>query len=151
MNNSFEKFQDIDKYMIMLYLMNVDLSNYLRNEQVEGYELFFLYDKSLELDEINIIEISKNLNIPKESARRKILRLEDFGVIKKIGKKIFVDRSSFKLLLPKETLQNLSVLTSKIIEICKKKIVNKLIRSDEVSKLIKVILRIVGVIFMILL
>ena len=138
MNNSYEKFQDIDKYMIMLYLMNVDLSNYLRNEQVEGYELFFLYDKSLELDEINIIEISKNLNIPKESARRKILRLEGLGIIKKIGKKIFVDRSSFKLLLPKETLQNLSVLTSKIIEICKKeKIVNKLIRSDEVSKHIR--------------
>ena len=95
MNNSYEKFQDIDKYMIMLYLMNVDLSNYLRNEQVESYELFFLYDKSLELDEINIIEISKNLNIPKESARRKIIRLEDLGIIKKIGKKIFVDRSSF--------------------------------------------------------
>ena len=82
---------------------------------------YFLYDKSLELDEINIIEISKNLNIPKESARRKILRLEGLGIIKKIGKKIFVDRSSFKLLLPKETLQNLSVLTSKIIEICKKR------------------------------
>ena len=42
------------------------------------------------------------------------------------------------MLLPKETLQNLSVLTAKIIEICKKeKIVNKLIRSDEVSKHIR--------------
>ena len=77
MNSSYEKFQDIEKYMIILYLINKDFEFYINNKIVENYDTFFLYDKSLELDQINIIEISKNLNIPKESVRRKILNLED--------------------------------------------------------------------------
>ena len=81
--------------------------------------ILFLYDKSLELDRINIIEISKNLIIPKESARRKILRLEEFGVLRKIGKR-HIDRSAFRLVQPKNTLQNLCALLSKIAELCKK-------------------------------
>ena len=92
-NSSYETFQDIDKYLIILYLINKDFDYYIQNGLVESYDTFFLYDKSLELDRINIIEISKNLIIPKESARRKILRLEEFGVLKKIGKKIYIDRS----------------------------------------------------------
>ena len=87
-NSSYETFQDIDKYLIILYLINKDFDYYIQNGLVESYDTFFLYDKSLELDRINIIEISKNLNIPKESTRRKILRLEEFGVLKKISKKI---------------------------------------------------------------
>ena len=138
MNNSYEKFQDIDKYMIMLYLMNFDLDYYLKNGLVESYDTYFLYDKSLELNQINIIEISNSLGIPKESVRRKVLRLQEFGVIKRVGKKIYVDRSTFKLLLPRETLQNLSNLSSKIIEICKReKVINKSIIPNEISKLIK--------------
>ena len=92
-NSSYETFQDIDKYLIILYLINKDFDYYIQNGLVESYDTFFLYDKSLELDRINIIEISKNLIIPKESARRKILRLEEFGVLKKIGKKfILIDQ-----------------------------------------------------------
>ena len=137
-NNSYQKFQDIDKYMILLYLMNFDLEHNMKIELVESYDAYFLYDKSLELDQINIIEISNSLCIPKESVRRKVLRLEDLGVIKRIGKKIFVDRSSFKLLFPRETLQNLSILSSKVFEICKRdKLINKSITPDETSRLIK--------------
>ena len=119
-NSSYETFQDIDKYLIILYLINKDFDYYIQNGLVESYDTFFLYDKSLELDRINIIEISKNLIIPKESARRKILRLEEFGVLKKIGKKIYIDRSAFRLVQPKNTLQNLCALLSKIAELCEK-------------------------------
>ena len=137
-NSSFNKFQDIEKYLIILYLINKDFDYYIKNELVESYDTFFLYDKSLELDRINIIEISKNLNIPKESTRRKILRLEEFGVIKKIGKKIYIDRSAFKLVQPKNTLQNLSALLSKIAELCEKNnLINQSKQFDEISNEIK--------------
>ena len=137
-NSSYNKFQDIEKYLIILYLINKDFDYYIKNELVESYDTFFLYDKSLELDRINIIEISKNLNIPKESARRKILRLEEFGVLKKIGKKIYIDRSAFKLVQPKNTLQNLSALLSKIAELCEKnKLINQSKQFDEISNEIK--------------
>ena len=137
-NSSYNKFQDIEKYLIILYLINKDFDYYIKNKLVESYETFFLYDKSLELDRINIIEISKNLNIPKESARRKILRLEEFGVLKKIGKKIYIDRSAFKLVQPKNTLQNLSILLSKIAGICKKNnLINQSKQFDDISNEIK--------------
>ncbi len=137
-NSSYETFQDIDKYLIILYLINKDFDYYIQNGLVESYDTFFLYDKSLELDRINIIEISKNLIIPKESARRKILRLEEFGVLKKIGKKIYIDRSAFRLVQPKNTLQNLCTLLSKIAEICKKnKLINQSKKFDEISNEIK--------------
>ena len=137
-NSSYNKFQDIEKYLIILYLINKDFDYYIKNELVESYDTFFLYDKSLELDRINIIEISKNLNIPKESARRKILRLEEFGVLKKIGKKIYIDRSAFKLVQPTNTLQNLSSLLSNIAELCEKnKLINQSKRFDEISNEIK--------------
>ena len=133
-NSSFNKFQDIEKYLIILYLIQKDFDYYIKNGLVESYDSFFLYDKSLELGRINIIEISRNLNIPKESVRRKILRLEEFGVLKKIRKNIYIDRSAFKLVQSKSTLKNLSTLLSKIVELCKKN--NLIIQSkqfDEIS------------------
>ena len=137
-NSSYETFQDIDKYLIILYLINKDFDYYIQNRLVESYDTFFLYDKSLELDRINIIEISKNLNIPKESTRRKILRLEEFGVLKKIGKKIYIDRSAFKLVQPKNTLQNFSALLAKIAEICEKNnLISQSKQFDEISNEIK--------------
>ena len=137
-NSSYNKFQDIEKYLIILYLINKDFDYYIKNELVESYDTFFLYDKSLELDRINIIEISKNLNIPKESTRRKILRLEEFGVLKKIGKKIYIDRSAFKLVQPKNTLQNFSALLAKIAEICEKNnLISQSKQFDEISNEIK--------------
>lgn len=138
MNSSYETFHDIDKYRIILYLINKDFEQYIKTNKVESYDNFFLYDKSLELDRINIIEISKSLNIPKESTRRKIIELEEIGVLQKTGKKIYIDRSAYRLVQPKNTLKNLSVLLVKISEIFEnKKLINKSFNIDEMSTLIK--------------
>ena len=138
MNSSYEVFNDIDKYRIVLYLINKDFDHYIQIKKIESYDNFFMFDKSLELDRINIIEISKNLNIPKESARRKILDLEKLGVLQKIGKKIYIDRSAYKLVQPRNTLKNLSVLLSNISEVFKKvEFSNKSLNIDEVSEHLK--------------
>jgi DNA-binding Lrp family transcriptional regulator len=138
MNSSYEIFNDIDKYRIILYLINKDFDHYIQIKKIESYDNFFMFDKSLELDRINIIEISKNLNIPKESARRKILDLEKLGVLQKIGKKIYIDRSAYKLVRPRNTLKNLSILLSNISEVFKKvEFANKSLNVDEVSKHLK--------------
>ncbi len=138
MNSSYEVFQDIDKYRIILYLINKDFEYYIKNEEVENYDNFFMYDKSLELEQINIIEISKSLNIPKESTRRKILSLEEFGVLQKIGKKIYIDRSAYKLVQPKNTLKNLCVLLSKISEMLKNEnLISSSINADIISDILK--------------
>ena len=138
MNSSYEVFNDIDKYRIILYLINKDFEHYIQIKKIESYDNFFMFDKSLELDRINIIEISKNLNIPKESTRRKILDLEKLNILQKIGKKIYIDRSAYRLAQPKNTLKNLSALLSKISEILKiENLIDKSLNVDEVSEHLK--------------
>ena len=138
MNSSYEVFNDIDKYRIILYLINKDFEHYIQIKKIESYDNFFMFDKSLELDRINIIEISKSLNIPKESTRRKILDLEKLNVLQKIGKKIYIDRSAYRLVQPKNTLKNLSALLSKISEILKiENLIDKSFNVDEVSEHLK--------------
>ncbi len=138
MNSSYEVFNDIDKYRIILYLINKDFEHYIQIKKIESYDNFFMFDKSLELDRINIIEISKSLNIPKESTRRKILDLEKLSVLQKIGKKIYIDRSAYRLVQPKNTLKNLSILLSKISELLKiEKLIDKSLNVDEVSGYLK--------------
>ena len=66
--------KDIDKYIIIIYLINKDLIIFRRNGLIVNYDTFYK-DRSIEIEKINISDISKDLNIPKESVRRKILEL----------------------------------------------------------------------------
>ena len=47
----------------------------------------FFNQNEIEIAKINVMEISKSLNIPKETTRRKIIELEQLGTIKKLKKK----------------------------------------------------------------
>ena len=86
MIRAYNVYGDIDKYIILIYLVNKDFIFFRRNGLVVAFETFFK-DKSLEIEKINISDISKDLQIPKESVRRKVEELEKKGVIKKIKKK----------------------------------------------------------------
>ena len=88
MIRAYNVYGDIDKYIILIYLVNKDFIFFRKNGLVVAFETFFK-DKSLEIEKINISDISKDLQIPKESVRRKVVELEKKGVIKKIKKKIF--------------------------------------------------------------
>ena len=137
MSDAYKIFKDLDKFLILIYLINTDFEFFRRNNLNITYENFYK-DKTLEINKINLIQISKDLNIPKESVRRKISELEKKGVIKKKGKKIFLDRSAYESQEPINTLKNVSVLLSKFSEISKKKnIIKKSLDRTEVSKLIK--------------
>ena len=87
---AYDHFRDIDKFIIIIYLINQDLIFFRKNGIKIDYETFYK-DKTIEIDKINISDISNDLKIPKESIRRKVLDLEKEGVIKKSGKKIFID------------------------------------------------------------
>ena len=137
MSDAYKIFKDLDKFLILIYLINTDFEFFRRNNLNITYENFYK-DKTLEINKINLIQISKDLNIPKESVRRKISELEKKGIIKKKGKKIFLDRSAYESQEPINTLKNVSVLLSKFSEISKKNnIAKKSLDRTEVSKLIK--------------
>jgi DNA-binding transcriptional regulator YhcF (GntR family) len=104
---------------------------------VINYDTFY-NDKSIEIPKINISDISNDLKIPKESVRRKLQELEKKGIIKKTGKKIFVDRSAFTTAKAEQTLKELSILISKFNEILvEEKATNIIFNTDEISESIK--------------
>jgi predicted transcriptional regulator len=134
---SYNVFQDIDKFIILIYFINKDLIFYRKNGLIIDYDTFYK-DKSIEIPKINISDISNDLKIPKESVRRKLQELEKSGVIKKTGKKIFVDRSAFTTAKAEQTLKELSILISKFNEILvDEKVTNNIYDTNEILKSIK--------------
>jgi DNA-binding transcriptional ArsR family regulator len=134
---SYNVFQDIDKFIILIYFINKDLIFFRKNGLVINYDTFY-NDKSIEIPKINISDISNDLEIPKESVRRKLQELEKKGIIKKTGKKIFVDRSAFTTAKAEQTLKELSILISKFNEILvEEKVTNIIFNTNEISESIK--------------
>ena len=134
---SYNVFQDIDKFVILIYFINKDLIFFRKNGLVINYDTFY-NDKSIEIPKINISDISNDLKIPKESVRRKLQELEKKGIIKKTGKKIFVDRSAFTTAKAEQTLKELSILISKFNEILvEEKVTNIIFNTNEISETIK--------------
>ena len=136
---AYNDFGDIDKFIILIYFINKDLIFCRKNGLIIDYETFY-NDKSIEIPKINISDISRDLIIPKESVRRKIQDLEKEGVIRKSGKKIFVDSSAFIKAKAKaeKTLKEVSTLLNKFNKILKdEKITNKVFTIDEITVSLK--------------
>ena len=134
---AYQHYHDIDKFIIVIYLINKDLIFFRRNGLIIDYDTFYK-DKTVEIEKINITDISKDLSIPKESVRRKVLELEKKGVIKKTGKKIFVDRSAFYAAQAVDTLKDLTLLLHKFNKLLKKtKVEEIVIETNEISASIK--------------
>ena len=135
---AYENYADIDKYIILIYIINKDFIFFRKNGLIVNYDSFYK-DKTLEVDKISISDISKDLQIPKESVRRKVEELERAGVIKKKGKKIFVDRTGFTTVQAKITLKNISTLLYEFNKILKEEnIVKKAYQTIEISDSIKI-------------
>ena len=134
---AYKRYDDIDKFLIIVYLIHKNLVFYKKNALVVDYGSFYK-DRTIEIEKINISEISHDLKIPKESVRRKILYLEKKRLIKRIGKKIFVDRSTFLNAKATDTLKELCILLNEFNKLLKKeKIIDSVFELKEIDKSIK--------------
>ena len=134
---AYKHYHDIDKFIIVIYLINKDLIFFRRNGLIIDYDTFYK-DKTVEIEKINITDISKDLQIPKESVRRKVLELEKKSIIKKTGKKIFVDRSAFYAAQAVDTLKDFTTLLHEFSKLLKKeKIGERIFETKEISASIK--------------
>ena len=124
---------DIDKYIILIYLVNKDFIFFRKNGLILEFETFFK-DKTLEIEKINISDISKDLQIPKESVRRKVEELEKKGVIKKIKKKIFISMNAFSPHRVNEGIKEVSTLLYEFNKLLKKE--NEINKTFEVKEII---------------
>ena len=135
--DAYSVFKDIDKYIILIYLINKDFDFHNRNNINISFENFYK-DKTLKINKINLSNISNDLNIPKETTRRKIIELQKLGVIIKNDKKIYIDNAFFLNSKPIKTVQNASILLSQINKIFyNNKLINTYFSSTEINSLIK--------------
>ena len=137
MVGAYQSFGNIDKYIILIYIINKDFIFFRKNGLIVDYDTFYK-DKILEVDKINISDISKDLQIPKESVRRKVEELEKADIIRRKGKKIFVNRIAIPVVQANLTLKNMSVLLCEFNKILKEEdIVKVAYQTTEISDSIK--------------
>jgi len=128
---AYQVFGDIDKFIILIYLVNKDLIFFRKNGLIIDYDTFYR-DKTIEIPKINISDISKDLHIPKESVRRKVQELEKNNIIKKTGKKIFLDRSAFITVKAENTLKDFCELLKIFNQLLKeRKITERVFNTEE--------------------
>ena len=137
MNGIYASFKDHDKYLIVIFLIKKTLDFYSRNFVKLSY--FEFYSKeTVEIEKFSVSEISKTLQIPKESARRKVIELEAEGVLIINKKKIIIDRSKFYHAKPEDTIKRVSRFLSLLSVMCvEEKILSKKITSEELELIIK--------------
>ena len=137
LTRAFRVYGDIDKYLIAIYLVNRQFIFYRKNGLVVNFDTFF-ENKPLEIDKINISDISKDLKIPKESVRRKIQELEKKGVIKRIKKKILIYRTALSASRVNIAIKELSLLLHEFNKILKEeREINKVFEIEEIISSIK--------------
>jgi DNA-binding transcriptional regulator YhcF (GntR family) len=99
MNNVYQTFNDHYKYMIIISLIEKTLQFYDQMNVQYTYDEY--YSKSyLQIEKFSITELCEKLDLPKETVRRKVLELENKGVITRNKKKIIIDRKAFTFVKP---------------------------------------------------
>ena len=116
-NSVYRTFHDYEKYMIVMYLLKTTFETYAKNLTTLNFDEYF-NQFEFEIEKINVMEISKSLNIAKETTRRKINELEKMGVIKKINKKIIIDRNTWPNIKPEDTIKRITRFLSTLSKIC---------------------------------
>ena len=110
LNAIYKAFKDHYKYLIVISLIEKTLQFYDTMNIQLSFDQF--YSKNyLQIEKFSITELCNKLNLPKETVRRKVLELEELGVLKRQKKKILIDRSIFPQVKPERQIS----ITSKYI------------------------------------
>ena len=107
LQQAYKALKDIDKYYILIYLYKENFTELNEIFKVKSYEEFY-FNPRFELDKINIIQIAKKLRLSKETTRRKILELEEDGILIKNKKTISVTLKAGLLQKPENTISSFS-------------------------------------------
>ena len=137
MNGVYDSFKNHDKFLILIFLVKKTLDFYSRNFIKLSYDEFYSKD-IVEIEKFSIAEISEILNIPKESARRKVIQLENEGAIRRIKNKLVIDRSKFYHSKPEASIKRISRFLSTLSEMSKNEnLLLNTITSEELELVIK--------------
>ncbi|MDC0903427.1 MarR family transcriptional regulator [Pelagibacteraceae bacterium] len=136
-NKTYNTFKDFDTYLILMYLKQKIYVDYSDRFHYMSVDAFYGQDK-IAIDKINLIQISKSLNIPKETIRRKINFLQNNEIIFRSGKSIYLNSKALKIIKPNDTLPMLSIFFEKMSNILSKEDwFGKSLNRDNIEKFIR--------------
>ena len=114
-SRAYNSFKDLDKYIVLIYLIRdnwVTLSGKFQYQSMDEF-----YDtEGVTIDKINLIQISNDLHIPKETIRRKVNELQESNILKREGKSIIFNRKGIETQKPNDMIELLSILIEKKIK-----------------------------------
>jgi len=134
---SYKAFKDFDKYLIIVYFFQKTFNTYNDYFIKKTYDEFYSLE-SFEIEKFNIVNVSKELFITKETARRKILELQNERILQKENKSIKLNQSGINIQKPEESVKTLSRFLSTFSRVLlKNKFLKKELTTEECEKLIK--------------
>jgi DNA-binding MarR family transcriptional regulator len=99
-------------------------------------DAFYSQDK-VSIEKLNLIEISKDLNIPKETIRRKINYLQKHEIIIRTGKTIFLNSKGLEIQKPLTTIEDMASCLSKLsIHLSAEDWFGKALEKEDIKKFI---------------
>ena len=116
---AYSRFKDFDKYLILIYLISRTFKAYKDYQIKNSFDEFYAKE-DYEIPKINVIDLSRDLLISKETTRRKILELERDGVIKKDKKKIMINRKGQEFQKPIDSIHSMARLLSRFTDFLSK-------------------------------
>jgi DNA-binding MarR family transcriptional regulator len=135
-NRAYLNFNDFDTYLILMYLMNKVYINYSDRFHYMSMDAFYSQDK-VGIEKLNLIEISKDLNIPKETIRRKINYLQKNEIIIRTGKTIFLNSKGLEIQKPLTTIEDMASCLSKLsIHLSAEDWFGKALEKEDIKKFI---------------
>ena len=134
---AFRRFKDFDKYIILIYIINKAFKGYNDHFIVNSFDEFYAKE-NFEIPKINVIDLSRELNISKETTRRKMLELEKEGAIKKNKKKVMLQRKGQEIQKPTDSVRNLSRVISHFTDyLTKENVLKHKIQKNEIEEKIR--------------
>ena len=134
---AYSVFKDLDKYLILMSLVDKTFKSYSEYLIKYSYDEFYAVNQ-YELKKFNIVHIAQELSISKETARRKILEIEKEGLIIKNKKAILIQRHGYNMQKPTDSITQISKFMSYLSRLLKKnKNVNNEISTNYFEILIK--------------
>ena len=111
-SRAYRSFKDLDKYLVLIYLIRNNWETLSTKFQYLTMDEFYDSEKVI-IDKINLIQISNDLNIPKETVRRKVNELQNADILKREGKSIIFNRKGIETQKPNDMIELLSVFIEK--------------------------------------
>ena len=111
-SRAYNSFKDLDKYVVLIYLIRDNWVTLSGKFQYQSMDEFY-ETEGVSIDKINLIQISNDLHIPKETIRRKVNELQNSNILKREGKSIIFNRKGIETQKPNDMIELLSVFIEK--------------------------------------